>query len=184
MHPEAPSHLLLRRKLTTKTSSVSRSVLKSGRATVRMEAQLAALTEQLRVMGEHQALLEQELAQRPAAAGDLPGLGRGLPGSPTGVGVDTRLLGKPHDISGKIDDWRDWSVVFEGYAAAAVPGVEAGMNRAVEANAIVFHATLEAHTVRVSQQLYWMLLMLCKNTALQIVVGAGRGNGFEAWKLL
>ena len=59
-------------------------------------------------------------------------------------------------------------VVFEGYAAAAVPGVEAGMNLAVEANAIVFNATLEAHTIRVLQQLDWMLLMLCKNTALQI----------------
>ena len=148
-----------------------------------MEAQIAALTEQLRVMGECQALLEQELAQRPAAAGDPPGLGRDFPGRPTGVRVDTRLLGKPHDFSGKLDDWRDWSVVFEGYAAAAVP-VEAGMTRAVEANAIVLNATLEAPVVRVSQQLYWMLLMLCKNTALQKVAGAGRGEGLEAWKLL
>ena len=32
-----------------------------------MEAQIAALTEQLRVMGERQALLEQELGQRPRA---------------------------------------------------------------------------------------------------------------------
>ena len=99
--------------------------------------------------------------------------------------MDTRLLGKPRDFSGKIDDWHDWSVIFEGCAAAAVPGLEAGMSRAVEASAIVlFNATLEAPTVRVSQQLYWMLLMLCKNTALQIVVGAGRGEGLEAWKLL
>ena len=68
--------------------------------------QIAALTEQLRMMGERQALLEQELAQRPAAAGDPPGLGRDLPGRPIGVGVDTRLLEKPHDFSGKVDDWR------------------------------------------------------------------------------
>ena len=61
---------------------------------------------------------------RPAAAGRgrPPGLGSAPLGRPTGVGVDTRLLGKPHDSDGKIDDWRDWSVVFEGYAAAAVPG--------------------------------------------------------------
>ena len=103
-----------------------------------MEAQLAALKEQLRVMGERQALLEKELSQRPPAAADPPGLGSALPGRPTGVGVDTRLLGKLHDFSGKIDDWRDWSVVFEGYAAAAVPGCEAGMSRAVEANAIKY----------------------------------------------
>ena len=38
--------------------------------------------------------------------------------------------------------------------------------------------------VRVSQQLYLSLLTLCKNTALKIVVGAGRGEGLEAWKLL
>ena len=60
------------------------------------------------------------------------------------MGVDTGLLGKPHDFSGKVDDWRDWGVVFEGYAAAAVPGLEAGMSPAVEANAIVLNATLEA----------------------------------------
>ena len=29
-----------------------------------------------------------------------------------------------------------------------------------------------------------MFLTLCKNTALQIVVGAGRGEGLEAWRLL
>ena len=146
-----------------------------------MEAQLAALTEQLRAMGERQALLEQELAQRPAAAGDPPGLGRDLPGRPTGVGVDTRRLGKPRGFSGRIDDCRDWSVVFEGYAAAAVPGCEAGMSRAVGAKAIALNATLESQP---SQHLYWMPLMLCKNTALQIVVGARGGEGLEAWKLL
>ena len=148
-----------------------------------MEAQVAALVEQLRVMTERQAVLEQELAQRPGAAGDAPpGFG---PGRPTG-GPDRSLLGvgKPSDFSGKIDDWRDWCVVFEGFASAAVPGAEAGMTRAVEADAIVLNATLEASATRVSQQLYWMLLMLCKNSALQIVVGAGRGEGLEAWKQL
>ena len=61
-----------------------------------------------------------------------------------------------------------------------MPGVEAGMTRAVEANAItVLNATLEAPVVRVSQQLYWMLLMLCKNTALQVVVGAGEERGYK-----
>ena len=38
----------------------------------------------------------------------------------TGVGVDTRLLGKPGDFSGAQDAWRDWSAVFQGYAGAAV----------------------------------------------------------------
>ena len=116
---------------------------------------------------------------RPAAAGDPPGLGRDLPGRPTGVGVDTRLLGKPHDFSGKLDDWRDWSVAFEGYAAAVVPGVEAGMTRAVEANAIVLNATLEAPVVRVSQQLYWMLLVLDAPHAVQEYRAADSRWGWE-----
>ena len=98
---------------------------------------IAALAEQLqRVMGERQVLLEQELGQRPPAAADPPGLGNAPLGRLTGVGVDIRLLGKPRDFSGKIDDWRDWSEVFEGSAAAAVPVLEAGTSRAVQANAI------------------------------------------------
>ena len=77
--------------------------------------------------------LRAELAQsRHQAASELAALRQEIRapqrGSPTtGVGVHTRLPGKPGEFLGTQDAWRDWSAVFWGYAGAAVqkPMVEA-----------------------------------------------------------
>ena len=73
------------------------------------------------------AELHNELAQsRQQAANELAALRQEVRGAPlrgtqvTGVGVDTRLLGKPSDFSGAQDAWPDWSTVFKGYAGAAI----------------------------------------------------------------
>ena len=65
--------------------------------------------------------LQNELNQsRQQAANELEALRQEVRGAPlrgtqaTGVGVDTRLLGKPSDFSGAQDAWRDWSTVFKG----------------------------------------------------------------------
>ena len=50
----------------------------------------------------------------------------------TGVCVDTRLLGKPGDLSSAQDAWRDWSSVFKGYAGAA-PRLQKLMSEAAKA---------------------------------------------------
>ena len=58
--------------------------------------------------------LQNELAQsRQQASNELAALRQEVRGGPlrgtqwTGVGVDTRLLGKPSDFSGAQDAWRD-----------------------------------------------------------------------------
>ena len=62
--------------------------------------------------------LLNELGQQ--AANELAALRPDVRGAPlrrtqaTGVGVDTRLLGKPSDFSGVQDAWRHWSTVFQG----------------------------------------------------------------------
>ena len=112
-----------------------------------MEAQVAALIEQLRAMSERQGALEEELRRARAApppAPAPPAADRG------GVGIDTRLLGRPADFSGAEDQWRNWSVVFEGCASAAVAGLGDAMAAALEPGAINVNAALEAGVVRLT----------------------------------
>ena len=116
-------------------------------------------------------LQNQPNQSRQQAANGLAALRQGAWGAPlrgtqaTGVGVDTRLLGKPRDFSGAHDACRDWNTVFKGYAGAAIPRLQKLMEAA-------------------STQLYWMMLMICKGAALNIVFLARDSEGLEAWRQL
>ena len=92
--------------------------------------------------------LQAELAQnRQQAASELAALRQEirapLRGSQTtGVGVDTRLLGKPGEFLGAQDAWRDWSAVVRGYAGAAVPRLQRLLVEAAKAGAPIPNATI------------------------------------------
>ena len=98
--------------------------------------------------------------------------------------MDTRLLGKPCEFSGAQDARRDWSAVFRGYASAAGRlqklMVEAAKARTPSPNASI----LEEDDRAASAQLFWMMLMICKGAALNIVFLAGDSEGLEAWRQL
>ena len=136
--------------------------------------------------------LQNELNQsRQQAAKELAALRQEVRGAPargtqaTGVGVDTRLLGKPSDFSGAQDAWRDWSTVFKGYAGAAIPRLQKLMDDAAKATEPTPNATiLDSDDRAASAQLYWMMLMICKGAALNIVFLAGDSKGLEAWRQL
>ena len=136
--------------------------------------------------------LQNELNQsRQQAANELAAVRQEVRGAPlrgtqaTGVGVDTRLLGKPSDFSGAQDAWRDWSTVNKGYAGAAIPRLQKLMDKAAKATEPAPHATiLDDDDRAASTQLYWMMLMICKGAALNIVFLAGDREGLEAWRQL
>ena len=136
--------------------------------------------------------LQNELNQsRQQAANELAALSQEVRGAPlrgtqaTGVGVGTRLLGKPSDFSGVQDAWRDWSTVFKGYAGAAMPRLQKLMDETAKAAATIPNATiLEEKDRAASTQLHWMMLTICKGAALQIVFLAGDSEGLEAWRQL
>ena len=83
--------------------------------------------------------LQAELAQSSQqAANQLAALKQEVRGPQcgsqmTGVGAETRLLGKPSDFSGAQDAWRDWSAVFRRYAGAAAPRLQKLMTEAAKA---------------------------------------------------
>ena len=125
--------------------------------------------------------VQNELAQsRQQVANELAALRQEVRGYPlrgtqaTGVGVDTRLLGKPSDFSGAQDAWRDWSTVFKGYAGAAIPRLQKLMGDAAKATQSTPNATiLDDEDRAASAQIYWMMLMICKGAALNTVFLAG-----------
>ena len=136
--------------------------------------------------------LQNELSQsRQQAANELAALRQEVRGAPlrgtqaTGVGVDTRLLGKPSDFSGAQDAWRDWSTVFKGYAGAAIPRLQKLMDDAANAVEPTPHATIVDDEDRAaSAQLCWMMLMICKGAPLNIVFLAGDSEDHESWRQL
>ena len=99
--------------------------------------------------------------------------------------MDTRLLGMPGDFSGAQDARRDCSAVFWGYAGAAVPRLQKLMAEAAKAGTAIPNATiLEEDDRAASAQLHWMMLMICKGAAQNIVFLAGDSEGLEPWRQL
>ena len=86
------------------------------------------------------------------------------------------------DFSGAQDAWRDWSTVFKVYAGAAIPHLQQLIAKAV--TPIPNATILEESDRAASTQLFWMILMICKGAALNIVFLAGDSEGLEAWRQL
>ncbi|CAK0899647.1 unnamed protein product, partial [Prorocentrum cordatum] len=118
----------------------------------------------------------QEQQQRAAQPGGPP--------QETNILIDTRVLGKPSDFNGEPGAWRDWSTVFRAYASACEPALKDAMDRAEHADAPVLNATLPDDQVRLSSQLYYMLVMLNKGLSLDRIVSTGVNEGLEAWRTL
>ena len=79
--------------------------------------------------------------------------------------VDTRLLGKPESFDGG-GGWKDWSVVFRSYACACSAPLGLLLERTERSAGPMLNATLTQSEASCSTQLCFMLVMLCKSTAL------------------
>ena len=80
--------------------------------------------------------------------------------------------------------WKDWSVVMRSYTGAAVAGLGQHMAR-VETMAIpALNLTLDQQGRQVSEQLYYILVMTCRGSALTRVITCGTGEGLEGWRQL
>ena len=95
--------------------------------------------------------------------------------------IDTRYIGKPDSFDG-VKGWRDWSTVFTAYCSAINPGLQALMSHAEQSVTPVLNATISTEQGACSTQLYFMLVMTCKDVALTRVVNAGQAEGLESWR--
>ena len=94
-------------------------------------------------------------------------------------GWSTRLLGKPHNFSGKDEDWASWAVVRWAYVGA----IDVGMLDEMRACEQLGEA-IDSELNRVEQQqqwgqVYFILAMLCEGRAEDKVANVQWGHGLE-----
>ena len=135
-------------------------------------------------------VLRQELGQRDAQLQDLQNRLDAQPPTPTMRYqnlVDTRLIGKPDHFDGG-NSWRDWSTIFRSYTAAVSPRLGELMALAEIhdgiANGPILNVGLNAADKGLSTQLHYILVMLCRESALTRVINAGPSEGLEGWRSL
>ena len=79
--------------------------------------------------------------------------------------IDTRLIDRPDKFDGG-SSWRDWSTVFRSYASAVSIRLGDVLLHCETQSIPVLNATLLASDGAIMAQLRFMLVMLCKESAL------------------
>ena len=96
--------------------------------------------------------------------------------------VDTKLLGKPDKFDGKDTSWKDWRFVVRAYFLAAMPGIDLLLDLAEGTDQDIENIDLDQRDASISKQLYYVLVMLTKDRALDKVQSVGTGEGARAWR--
>jgi hypothetical protein len=133
-----------------------------------------------------QAMEGELLAQRAANAQLQAQVSRAAASTPAQRSVvDTRGLGKPDSFDGAAAKWRDWKVVMTSYTAACNTDLASLMTKAETTEDPVVNAALSTLGEReASEQLAFILVMVCRVAALDQVVNAGPSEGAVAWRSL
>ncbi|CAK0826820.1 unnamed protein product [Prorocentrum cordatum] len=156
--------------------------------------------ERVQALEQQMIALAQELQRRQQRDNDLTAevqrLGRVAEARPRVDGpvlqpraeslVDTRTLGKPDAFTGEEHKWNDWKVIFKAYCGVVNADLLAGMRLAESADeaSVQNDDFLEGNMRQASQQLNYILLLLCRRHPLTTIVNAGENEGFQAWRKL
>ena len=98
--------------------------------------------------------------------------------------VDTRLMGKPKNFSGREEDWHHWAVTMRAYSGAISERLLFLMDEAETAENVANAALESERDKELSTQLYYILTMLLEGKAADKVTLVGRGQGLLLWKAL
>ena len=155
-----------------------------------IEARIAALEEALRTSENLRAQAEASLTQAKQTADEALKQAQsatlGRENRNGGFGVDTRSLGKPEIFKGLEKDWKDFSIIFRAYAGAVNKQILIEMTNAeLEAEGDkLLNAKNQAETVQRSNELYYMLVLICREKALSKVTSVAEGEGYASWRAL
>ena len=158
------------------------------------EDQLVSTLQQLsRQLADQQVQIQQLQASQTRARveSDLSGM---IPTAHLGQGgsssfrsdqiVDTRTLGKPEQFKGDQKDYADWSFVFKSYMSCVSTKFIQLFERIESSRVPLFNRMLDENDKALSTQMYYVLAMLVKGRALDIIQNTGVGEGAEAFRKL
>ena len=150
-----------------------------------MRGCLEAWNEMVDDLQQRLLAMEQELVQQRGVNTTLQSLIAAGAATTTRSAIDTRGLGRPEAFDGTAETWRDWKVTMKSYTAACNDKLGALVKRAEETDNPVMNAALPNPGGQgSSEQLAFVLVMVCRGAALDQVVNAGPGEGLLAWRSL
>ena len=98
--------------------------------------------------------------------------------------VDTRTLGKPEIFKGDSSEFGDWSFIFKSYISCIDMRYADLLERCEQGRNPMVNRAMSPLEQNMSSKLYFILVMLLRNRALDIVYNCGVGEGFEAYRRL
>ena len=98
--------------------------------------------------------------------------------------VDNRTLGKPEVFKGDATEFPDWCFIFRSYMSCINVAYNDLMDRAERSQTPLPNRALSETERTLSGQLYFVLVMLLRNRALDIAYNAGVSEGIEAYRRL
>ena len=102
----------------------------------------------------------------------------------TGV-IDTRTLGKPKMFTGQPAEWTTWQFTFKAFACATHSRMRGVFELATrKGSGAVVNSEVTVELQSLSTQLYYMLVMMLSDQALEIVRNSPEGVGAEVWRKL
>ena len=98
--------------------------------------------------------------------------------------IDTRTLGKPEVFKGQAEDFPEWVFVFKAYMGCIDLLFNSLLERAEGSSTPMVNRGLHAREEQLSNQLYFVLVMLLRGRALDVAYNVGSGEGLETYRKL
>ena len=120
----------------------------------------------------------------PPTVGPPPGFNEGDEGVEavgSGMGVDTKILGKPPEFMGEDRKWAEWKRIFLVYAGCVHQYIQPLFDKIDSGIGSVMNRDLGPKLRAASLQLSFILVMLTRGEAGVLVENAGRSEGAMAW---
>eukprot|EP00971_Amphidinium_carterae_P044433 873851-Amphidinium_carterae.3 len=145
---------------------------------------MAALQQQNQQLYAMMTQMQAEMTQMRQAQGQASV--QAAPSRAQAGAIDTRLIGKPETFSGggSGPSWKDWSIVMRSYATVSVPALGPLSQKAQQTDDPIGNAALSVDQAQASAQMFYLLIMTCRESALTRVINSGDGEGLQAWRQL
>ena len=144
-----------------------------------MEDENTQLKEQLKKNEDDEARKkEADDAKKSEAAARA----RATPLVPTSV--DTKLINKPGEFSGKEADWPRWSLTMRAYLGAVSARMLELIRKAENFDESLDRVDLDPGDDQLDAQLYFILTMLLKENMMEKLETVEYGEGLQLWRLL